>query len=488
MQELAPRRGQKRRKEQSEEQKNPLCVSKKVKKVKKGCVEHALNSTFSVDKQENGNQDINVVDAALIKKPQETISRTLRGRKKIYLTEESLANESENMKVSARNLKKSRRVDPKEQSSANSEGEKGMIGKKSPATDHFVLQPSAHELEPEQTPKRKLQKSASAVVENMCEESEVGKMPAKRTRSSDKAASVETSVEQSQSRDTPAKNETKSNDRVTTSFITSSESEPSSSTPPIIREKAALLQTSSYTVRNRKPTTNSCTPAKIVVPSAVGAKKAFTVNSETSLTPKLGKSRAAPNFAEIHQKNFLKMQSVDEYVEKKRKRTETMTASAKTVRTKSVLNNTATPHAKPPVAPKSKAATMQDSCTAPSTKDIKFNFISGIKNSHTKIPKWKIAVIYSVTSSFIGLRKPVFTAKGQVVNEKQRVVARVKENLQNNVSRIPAATARTTVSIDKRKASMLNVSREINTSKLSLAGRQILKGVRTNRRFGKNIF
>jgi hypothetical protein len=64
-------------------------------------------------------------------------------------------------------------------------------------------------------------------------------------------------------------------------------------------------------------------------------------------------------------------------------------------------------------------------------------------------------------------------------------MATVKENLHNNVSQIPAETI-TTVSIGgKRKASMLNVSRDINTSKLSMAGKQILKGVRTNRRFGK---
>ena len=86
-----------------------------------------------------------------------------------------------------------------------------------------------------------------------------------------------------------------------------------------------------------------------------------------------------------------------------------------------------------------------------------------------------------LTSSFLqGLQKPVFTAKGQVVNEKQRVMATVKENLHNasQQQHIPAATG-------KRKASTLNMSREINASKLSLAGKQILKGVRTNRRFGK---
>ncbi|KZS20355.1 Uncharacterized protein APZ42_012986, partial [Daphnia magna] len=100
----------------------------------------------------------------------------------------------------------------------------------------------------------------------------------------------------------------------------------------------------------------------------------FTASSETTHTPKLGKPKAAPNFAEIHQKNFLKMQSVDEYVEKKRNRTETMAASVKIVRAKSVLNNTVTPQAIAP--PKSKAA-MQDISTTPVAKDIKFNFVSG---------------------------------------------------------------------------------------------------------------
>lgn len=72
-----------------------------------------------------------------------------------------------------------------------------------------------------------------------------------------------------------------------------------------------------------------------------------------------------------------------------------------------------------------------------------------------------------------------------MINEKQRVMATVKENLQNNASQIPAVTTKTASIGGKRKASMLNVSRDINTSKLSIVGKQILKGVRTNRRFGK---
>ncbi|KAI9552503.1 hypothetical protein GHT06_022869 [Daphnia sinensis] len=104
LQESAPRRGRKRGKQQNEEQKKALPVTKKAKK---GSVEHALNSTFSVDEEENGYQNAkNVVDSTLIKEPQETISRTLRGRKKVYLTEESSANESENEKIPTRKLKR----------------------------------------------------------------------------------------------------------------------------------------------------------------------------------------------------------------------------------------------------------------------------------------------------------------------------------------------------------------------------------------------
>lgn len=451
LQESAPRRGRKRGKQQNEEQKKTLPVTKKAKK---GSVEHALNSTFSVDEEENGYQNAkNVVDSTLIKEPQETIFRTLRGRKKVYLTEETSANESENEKVSTRKLKKSGKVDPKNQTFANSDGEKSMMEKiHSSANGDSVLKSPAHELEPKKISKGKLKKSASAAVRYLSEESEAEQVPANRTRGSSKAESTEQTVmmlnvandDESQLLEPVAQNETECNDRLTTSFVVSSETKVPVSTPSVVTgKKAVLLRTSSHPVRNRKPTTISSTPAKITVTSTGSAKKVFTASSETNHTPKLGKPKAAPNFAEIHQKNFLKMQSVDEYVEKKRNRTETMAASVKIVRAKSVLNNTVTPQAIAP--PKSKAA-MQDISTTPVAKDIKFNFVSG-------------------------LQKPVFTAKGQVVNEKQRVVARVKENLQNNVSQIPAATT----SIGKRKASMLNVSRDINTSKLSLAGKQILE-------------
>jgi hypothetical protein len=222
----------------------------------------------------------------------------------------------------------------------------------------------------------------------------------------------------------------------------------------------------------------------MAVTPAASAKKGvqFTAAStdNSSNIPKMAKRKAAPNFAEIHQKHFLKMQSVDEYVDKKRARTDTMNASAKAVRTKSVLNNAQTKPSTPQV--KTDAPVTTESIATPTAKpDMKFNFVSG-NNSR------KIAIMYFIyTSSFTGLQKPVFTAKGQVVNGKQRVMATVKENLQNNnASQIPAVMTKTAASIGgKRKASMLNASRDVNTSTLSMAGKQILKGVRINRRFGK---
>lgn len=92
-------------------------------------------------------------------------------------------------------------------------------------------------------------------------------------------------------------------------------------------------------------------------------------------------------------------------------------------------------------------------------------------------------IIY-MDGQFAGLQKPVFTAKGQVVNEKQRVMATVKENLHNSSSHVPVMTTAVAAK-GKRQSSTLELSRDINASKLSLAGKQMLKGVRTNRRFGK---
>jgi hypothetical protein len=75
------------------------------------------------------------------------------------------------------------------------------------------------------------------------------------------------------------------------------------------------------------------------------------------------------------------MESVDEYVDKKRTRTETMNASAKTVRTKSVFTNSSTPQAKPSSIPNAKtnSTITTESIPAPmkTQQDMKFNFVSG---------------------------------------------------------------------------------------------------------------
>ena len=84
------------------------------------------------------------------------------------------------------------------------------------------------------------------------------------------------------------------------------------------------------------------------------------------ITSSIPKRKAAPNFAEIHQKQFDKMQSVDEYVEKKKTRNEAIvTGSA----LKNRLNATLQTPAKTPAA---------TATNAPSKTPLKFNFVSGI--------------------------------------------------------------------------------------------------------------
>lgn len=68
-----------------------------------------------------------------------------------------------------------------------------------------------------------------------------------------------------------------------------------------------------------------------------------------------------------------------------------------------------------------------------------------------------------------GLQKPVFTAKGLVEKEKQRVVATVKENVLN------ASTSNLATAAGK----LLNKRKSVE----SHASKKILKGVRVNRRF-----
>lgn len=94
------------------------------------------------------------------------------------------------------------------------------------------------------------------------------------------------------------------------------------------------------------------TPAKVLATPASTKKQAL---PSTSI-PK-PKAKAAPNFAELHQKQFNKMQSVDEYVEKKKARTEAVKTPAKAL-VSNITNTTATSK---PLTP----------------KGMKFNFVSG---------------------------------------------------------------------------------------------------------------
>ena len=97
-------------------------------------------------------------------------------------------------------------------------------------------------------------------------------------------------------------------------------------------------------------------PVVLIPSTPASARKAVQFTSSSAKKPTtLTKPRAAPNFAEIHQKNFDKMQSVDEYVEKKKARTEALKATG------------ATTPAPAPVAPVAKKTSVARS----------FNFVSG---------------------------------------------------------------------------------------------------------------
>ncbi len=95
-----PRRGRKRGNQKSKEQQKALPVSKKAKKES---VEHTLKSTFSVDEDTD---DAKKKDLPSVEKPKQTIPKKFRGRKKVYLTEESSTNKSENKKAPAKKMKK----------------------------------------------------------------------------------------------------------------------------------------------------------------------------------------------------------------------------------------------------------------------------------------------------------------------------------------------------------------------------------------------
>lgn len=110
----------------------------------------------------------------------------------------------------------------------------------------------------------------------------------------------------------------------------------------------------------------SATPPLMKMPAtpATVVKSARKVPTQPLPTSSIPKRKAAPNFAEIHQKQFDKMQSVDEYVEKKKTRNEAVvTGSA----LKNKLNATVQTPAKTPAA-----------TNATSKTPLKFNFVSGI--------------------------------------------------------------------------------------------------------------
>lgn len=351
------------------EQKKPLPVSKKAKKES---VEHTLNSTFSVDEDSD---DANKKDLPSIIVPQKTITRKLRGRKSAYLTEESSTNDSENEKVPARKMKKSKSVEQKEQSQSLETEKSTEVGKVQilDKADSVVQSPPKEAIS-EQIPKRKLKKSTSAGEQHISNETVTEKISARRTRSSDK---IELLKEKSDQQPLMKKMTKSTLTEIVPSLSVAQDSNP----PVVVEKKTLLLRTSSHPVRSRKSTANFNTPAKVAVTPAASAKKAiqFTASSDISNLPKMVKRRAAPNFAEIHQKNFMKMQSVDEYVDMKRTRTETMNASAKTVRTKSVFNNS-TPQAKPSITNVKSNTTITTESIATSTttkQDMKFNFVSG---------------------------------------------------------------------------------------------------------------
>lgn len=100
---------------------------------------------------------------------------------------------------------------------------------------------------------------------------------------------------------------------------------------------------------------NFATPAKPAATPASVKKQAPT---------NIPRVKPPPNFAELHQKQFDRMQSVDDYLEKKRARTEATKTPAK-----APLSN-ATAKTSTPAVP-----------TKTPGKDIKFNFVSGEYNS-----------------------------------------------------------------------------------------------------------
>lgn len=390
------KRGRKRGNQYCDEKKTAVS-NKKAKKTKKETVEHTLNSTFSVDEDEDVNaKTINVDLPVVTSKPAK--SRKLRGRKNdVYLTEESSANESESQKTPASLAKKSRRLNEKpppnnatdkripvvrlkrldtsglneDSSIVISSPEKTVVNeKKKQSVENQTPKKPSKPQSPvnEKITRKKLKKSKSAVsIENSPDnEPEMKKMPVRRTRSFGQTEIP--AVENQTFADQQQKEVLTKKLKESGSNAASPKKEPSLQSPVAVGKKMPLRRTSTHPLRSRKPTVNS--PAKrTTMTPMTNPKKAvqFTAKSNATNIPKAIKPKAAPNFADIHQKNFLKMQSVDEYVERKRTRTETMNSS------RSVLHKT--PQAKPAVTIKAKAVT-PDSMT---TRNMKFNFVSGVK-------------------------------------------------------------------------------------------------------------
>lgn len=110
------------------------------------------------------------------------------------------------------------------------------------------------------------------------------------------------------------------------------------------------------------------TPATVVK----SVKKVIPTQQPLPITSSIPKRKAAPNFAEIHQKQFDKMQSVDEYVEKKKTRNEAIvTGSA----LKNKLN--ATTLQQTPAKTPAPAANANANASQSKEPSLKFNFVSG---------------------------------------------------------------------------------------------------------------
>ena len=221
VQEPVPKRGRKRVNHKCKEQQKSFPVSKKAKKES---VEHTLNSTFSVDEESD---DAKKKDLPSIEKPQETIPKKLRGRKKAYLTEESSTNESENEKVPARKVKKCMSGETKEQPVTRGSEPGNTVVEKVKILDKAdsIVQSPDNQSVSKQIPKRKLKKSASAGEQHI-NENVTEKMPARRTRSSGKDERVEHKSDQSM------KNVITPNSTPTAIVAVSSLPEPQDSSPP----------------------------------------------------------------------------------------------------------------------------------------------------------------------------------------------------------------------------------------------------------------